>query len=52
MFEGVLNMPLLKNKAGVMCAKRIVNAATWYVFLDISMILGNVWLRNVRFEIF
>ena len=33
MFEGVLNMPLLKNKAGVRCAKRILHAATWNVNL-------------------
>ena len=28
MFEGVLNVPLLKNKAGVRCAKRTLDAAT------------------------
>ena len=44
MFKRVLNMPLLKNKAGVRCAKRTLDAAkkcncTWYVlkyFNDIS----------------
>ena len=28
MFEGVLNMPLLENKARVSCAKRTLDAAT------------------------
>ena len=56
MCDGVLNMPLLKNKAGAKCAKRTLDAATWnvnllYVFWNTSMILANFWLRrNVRFE--
>ena len=33
MFEGILNMFLLKNKAGVRCAKRTLNAAKWNVNL-------------------
>ena len=28
MSEGIMNMPLLKNKAGVRCAKRTLDAAT------------------------
>ena len=41
MFEGVLNMPLLENKAGVSCAKTTLDAATW-----------NVNLLDECFEIF
>ena len=41
MFEGVVNMPLLQNKAGARCAERTLDAATW-----------NVNLRDVCFEIF
>ena len=40
MFEGVLNMPLLKNKAGVSCAKRTLNATS------------ECRLRNMCFQIF
>ena len=57
MFEGVVNMPLLQNKAGARCAERTLDAATWNInlrdvclFWNISMILVSVWLRNVRFE--
>ena len=41
MIEVVLNMPQLKNKAGVGCAKGTLDAAT-----------GNVNLRYMCFEIF
>ena len=52
MCDVVLNMPLLKNKAGAKCVKRTldVKCKLHYVFWNISMILANVWLRNVRFE--
>ena len=53
MFEGVLNTPLLN--AGVRCTKRTLDAIAWNVNLrdmrfDISMILVNVWPRNLRFK--
>ena len=41
MFEGVLNVPLLQNKAGVRCAERTLDIATW-----------NIDARDVCFEIF
>ena len=41
MLVGVLNMPLLQNKAGVRCAKTTLGATT-----------GNINLRDVCFEKF
>ena len=33
MFERVVNMPLLQSKAGVRCAERTLDAATWNINL-------------------
>ena len=41
MLVGVLNTPLLKNKARARCAKRTLDAAA-----------SNINLRDMRFEIF
>ena len=49
MLKGVLNTPLLKNKAGVRCTKRTLNATTtWYMFKYIAIILANVWLPTLE----
>ena len=53
MFEGILNMLLPKSKANVSCPKRTLDAIKYNVnvrdmFWNISIILVNIWLRNVQ----
>ena len=51
MFEGVLNMFLLKSKGAVRCLKRTMDAAKYVICVDVCDIFHILYLF-VCFEIF
>ena len=50
MFERVLNTPLLKVYKKNSRHRYLKCKSTWYAFRNISVILANVWPRNIRCE--